>query len=159
VESSAYKKLGNKLKSVNRRDSYPNPTDGPSAKRDLYAAIGCSGDDTLPYATTCLPLLTGSIKSIFESGYSHRLISKRIVLNLGHLNFALERNNITLHTFNKFLDRSPVVQRLSSGGFRTDYMDWVHFREYFILLDLVHSYPARYFTDSREYSRLKGFLS
>ena len=147
--------LGQIIKSLGKNDFYPNPTDSAEMRRRLYEAIGYVDDDRLEYATKYMPLLVGSVRTAFESGYAHRILTKRIVLNLGHLHFGLERNNITLQSFNQLLSNVVPSRDVLSGGFKDDYMKWVHFRQYFMLLDLVLSYPGKYFSDEKEYMRLK----
>lgn len=39
-----------------------------------------------------------------------------------------------------------------------EYFKKVHFREYFLILDLVMTYPECYFSDKKEYNRLKTML-
>jgi hypothetical protein len=144
------------LKSIDERGFYPNPTDSTDTQRQLYDAASYVDDDKLPYATEYMPLLHGSIKTAFETGYYHRLLKRRIVLNLGHLNFGLERNNIRLKNFNTLLSNLVPAETVVTNGFKDDYMKWVHFRQLFLLLDLVYSYRKAYFSDEKEYERLKS---
>jgi hypothetical protein len=150
--------LGKEIRSLGKDDFYPNPSDSTETRGRLYEAISYVDNDKLEYATEYMPLLVGSAKSAFESGNGHRILTKRIMLNLGHLHFGLERNNIRLKSFNRLLANLVPATEVVTSGFKDDYMTWVHFRQYFVLLDLVMSYPASYFSDRGEYDKLKSAL-
>jgi len=161
IESNVeYSKLNKLMDDLPMNAAYDNPTDSQKKKFELYKMLNIDpSNDLLPYATKYLPINNNSIKTALSSGLAHRLLPDRIILNLGHLNYAIDRNRIRLESFNDLLDKMnipPSGTMVPTMGFLSDYLDWVHFRTYFVLIDMVYSFKRREFVDKSEYDRIKS---
>jgi hypothetical protein len=146
-----------RLKGLPKDSEYENPTDGypgDQKRKELYAVLEIDplADDLLNRYH--LPISNYAIKSVLANGFVYGLLPARIIINLGHLNYAIDRNNIRLKDFNKLVSDKGLM--VKSGGFLADYLDWVHFRSYFIMMDMVTSFGERSFVDKREYRRIKA---
>jgi hypothetical protein len=162
-----YSKLSAQL--INRRkDSaffgYDNPTDSSATEAMLYQMLNFTLNpkaDGLPYANEYLPISNYAIKTALGSGLAHRLLPDRIVLNLGHLSYAIDRDTFRLKNFNDNVLKPMAIPAAGTPvptmGFRTDYIDWVHFRSYFLLIDMVMTFGRKNFVDKTEYDRIKAF--
>lgn len=140
-----------RLDSLKKHDNYPNPTDGLELKHGYlrkntftWRAKG------FPRSPLYFVSLEDQAKSrIVGSGEAIGLISDRIILNLGHLHYSVDRHNNNVSGFNSEVDKLPKDTPMPAQFefVYQEYMNWTHYRLYFLMLDLLDSVPIKYFID------------
>lgn len=126
---------------------YPNPDDKNNEFECFYKKFKPEKNnfDRIRFINTTVGYISQACSS--ENVFS--LKNHRIYINLGHLNFSLERYNLLLNDYNVNVNESKFDRMYD------EYVTWVYFRLNFMLIDLIYNYEAKMFIDKDFVSRIK----
>ena len=156
------------LDKLDQTKRYPNPTDetGDPLMHRLFLSAYDSYDPSNFFNIAIdkrilFPLRNDAIIQSMAAGSAAVTLSKRIFLNLGHLDYSIRRFNLHIDIWNslnkvKILD-SKLVEHLKKV--KTEYYLWLHFRLLFTFVDILRTYPSKHIYDKdtlSKYEKLAG---
>ena len=154
----------NKLTQIQR---YPNPTDadGNPFEHDLFSVYeGYDQNYFFEMAFNIKDFFSFKNVAISQAMATEEalILSKRIFLNLGHLDYSIKRMNMMIERWNS-VNKSTTretIQRLLEN-LKREYFVWLHFRMVFTLIDILRTYPSEKIYDQdtlKKYKDLAGTL-
>ncbi len=127
---------------------YPNPSDSPDIKEQLYKVISFSN---MPVVSNLMPLRSNFIDNAISSKNIFALSNNRIFLNLGHLSYSIRRHNIYINNFNSDPNQKEYE------NVKEQYALWLHFRLHFMLADLILNTKNKDFIDKEYVNNIKKY--
>ena len=140
-----FKEMSKELDSMEDLQIYPNPTDDIEEEFKYHRYLTYSKSET----ANIVSLRCQFINTILSSRYLYTIKPKRIFLNLGHLKYSIDRHNKYVENHNnttgyqKRLDTFHIIQQ--------EYYRWLHFRFYYLLIDLIKNISINDVIDKNYY--------
>ena len=92
------------------------------------------------------------ISSAISSRSYFHIKKHRIFLNLGHLNYSILRHNRNIE---RYLNNSS---EFTFRNLQEEYLDWLHFRLHFMLIDLINNVNEMEIIDKEYINKIKSYL-
>lgn len=144
---------------LDQKDVYPNPSDDPflspnSTKCKIFFEYFYPNFIKMKRETILMPYQLFAIENAMKSGAIWNLIGKRHAKNLGHLYYSLHRMNIHKQRFSdnkypenwhkEYCQKLNLKRRCGFDQLIYEYWFWVHFRLWFLYIDLILCAPKKY---------------
>ena len=138
-------KIINELKLLKEYSKYPNLDDRKkdTFNHELFKASG--GFKSFEISTRYQYIFyfkNEAIEQALSTGKA-LVLSKRIFLNLGHLDYSIQRVNLVIQRWNSREDRLAEASLILFQRMQKEYFIWLHFRLQFTLIDILRTYPER----------------
>jgi hypothetical protein len=148
-EKETFKSIYNKLKSLNKYSIYPNPTD-QNVTGFCFRNLVVKNALTNP-PSTIIKLKNKCISSLVTNGsfFSH-FSNKRIFINVGHLDYSIDRYNKLVDDYNNNKIKISILQ--------DEYFSWVHYRLLFLLTDIVTDICKNDVIDKKYYDKILKYI-
>ncbi len=142
-----YSKLNKEISKMKTELKYPSPCDLSKSKHDDLEKLvkrKCKSNSRGYYFKLRNEFITSAISSKI---YFSLKTDQRIFINIGHLNYSIMRFNSCIDRFNN--------KKMKFKELQNEYFEWVHFRLYFLLIDLI-SYAGENIIDKQSVKEIKG---
>jgi len=152
-----FKSLSKQLDMMGDKKIYTNPTDSKELQNKMWDEFIKKEMPKTRWKLRYMPLRDTYIQKAVSSKNIFSLSNNRIFLNLGHLYFSITRYNFNIATFNSI--EIEKDGREFFNHMRNEYVLWLHFRLFFMYIDLIKNTPTSYFVDDQEIENIKNLIS
>lgn len=127
-------------------EKYPNPDEVPTPFQHPLFQVFENFDHTTFFNSSSPGRLsaykTNAIANALSTGTAI-LLKPRIFINLGHLEFSINRIMDHIDHYNTSRGSGDLSAELPLfiRGIKREYYIWLHFRLYFTLIDILRTYP------------------
>lgn len=144
---------------LKQTDFYPNPSDDPYLLPDtkeakIFFENFYPNFIKMKREAILMPYQLFAIENAMKSGTIWNLIGRRQAKNLGHLYYSLQRMNIHKQRFSEnkypenwhkeYCQKLKLKRRCGFDQLIYEYWFWVHYRLWFLYIDLILCTPEKY---------------
>lgn len=158
LTTKSVEQLIGELNTLSLTERYPNPTDNFVNNADYTHRLFSIFDQNELKSTGMsegkyIKFHNSAITEAMATGSAAILSNKRIFLNLGHLNYSINRMNSQYEYYNSLIEPHDIYT------VKKEYLEWLHFRLLFTFIDLLRSIPEKHVYDKntlRHYKEIAG---